>query len=155
MYVFRIAEGFALFLSEIVLKIVAIALALSIWSLFPVLISITSVFFRWQRKSKKVHMIVSFYLYFLSRVTDIEDKHPSQKEIPDLFFPVAQADVYECSTYAVVCRLKSSPTYTITSTGGLFSHPDYPGVTVTIPENAVAPDAPFTLELKVGVIKKA
>ena len=97
-------------------------------------------------------MIVSFY--FSSRVTDIEDEHPSQKEIPDLFFPVAQADVYECSTYAVVCRLKSSPTYTITSTGGLFSHPDYPGVMVTIPENAVAPESPFTLELKVCVFKK-
>ena len=154
MYVFRIAEGFALFLSEIVLKIVAIALALSIWSLFPVLISITSVFFRWQRKSKKVHMIVTSSLGFLS-VTGIDDEHLSLEDIPDLFFPVAQADINECSTYAVVCRLKSSPTYTITSAGGLFSHPDYPGVTVTIPENAVAPDAPFTLELKVGVIKKA
>ena len=97
-------------------------------------------------------MKVSFY--FSSRVTDIEDEHPSQKEIPDLFFPVAQADVYECSTYAVVCRLKCSPTYTITSTGGLFSHPDYPGVMVTIPENAVAPESPFTLELKVCVFKK-
>ena len=96
-------------------------------------------------------MIVTFYLYFLS-VTDVEDVHPSH--IPDLFFPVAQADITECSTYAVVCRLKSSPTYTVTSTGGLFSHPDYPGVTVTIPENAVAPESPFTLELKVGVIKK-
>ena len=99
-------------------------------------------------------MIVSFYLYFLSRVTDIEDEHPSKKDIPDLFFPVAQADVYECSTYAVVCRLKCSPTYTITSTGGLFSHPDYPGVMVIFPENAVAPESSFTLELKVGVFKK-
>ena len=99
-------------------------------------------------------MIVSFYLYFLSRVTDIEDERPSHKDIPDLFFPVAQADIYECSTYAVVCRLKPSPTYTITSTGGLFSHPDYPGVTVAIPENAVAPESPFSLELKVGVTKK-
>ena len=98
-------------------------------------------------------MIVTFYLYFLS-VTDIEDEHPSQKDIPDLFFPFAQADIYECSTYAVVCRLKSSPTYTITPTGGLFSHPDYPGVMVTIPENAVAPESPFTLELKVGLFKK-
>ena len=95
-------------------------------------------------------MIVS--LYFLS-VTDIEAERPSHKDIPDLFFPVAQADINECSTYAVVCRLKSSPPYTITSTGGLFIHPDYPGVTVTIPENAVAPESPFTLELKVGVIQ--
>ena len=99
-------------------------------------------------------MIVTFYFIFFLSVTDIEDEYPSHKDIPDLFFPVAQADITECSTYAVVCRLKSSPTYTITSTGGLFSHPDYPGVTVTIPENAVAPESQFTLELTVGVIKK-
>ena len=86
-------------------------------------------------------------------VTDIEDGRPSHKDIPDLLFPVAQADINECSTYAVVYRLKSSPPYTITSTGGLFIHPDYPGVTVTIPENAVAPESRFTLELRVGVIK--
>ena len=98
-------------------------------------------------------MIVTFYLYFLS-VTDMEDKRPSDKDIPDLLFPVAQADINECSTYVVVCRLKSSPNYTITSTGGLFSHPDYPGVTVTVPENAIAPESPFTLELKVGVMQK-
>ena len=54
----------------------------------------------------------------------------------------------------MVCRLKSSPTYSIISTGGLFIHPDYPGVTVTIPENAVAPESSFTLELKVGVIER-
>ena len=98
-------------------------------------------------------MILTFYLYFLS-VADIEDERPSHKDIPDLFFPVAQADINECSTYAVVCRLKSSPPYTITSTGGLLIHPDYPGVTVTVPENAVAPESPFILKLKVGVIKK-
>ena len=73
-------------------------------------------------------------------------------KIPDLFFPVAQADITECSTYAVVCRLKSSPTYIITSSGGSFSHLDYPGVTVIIPENAVAPTEKFPVELKVGVI---
>ena len=80
---------------------------------------------------------------------DFEDNHPSHMKITDFFFPVAQADISECSTYAVVCRLKASPTYTITSGGGSFSHPDFPGVTVTIPENAVAPKAKFSLELKV------
>ena len=80
---------------------------------------------------------------------DVEDNHPSHMKIPDVFFPVAQADISECSTYAVVCRLKASPTYTITSAGGSFSHPDFPGVTVTIPENAVAPNAKFPLELRV------
>ena len=90
-------------------------------------------------------------LYLLS-VTEIEDDFPSHVEIPDLFFPFAQADITECSTYAVVCRLKTSPTYTITSKGGSFSHPDYPGVKVTIPENAVASNAEFPLELKVGLM---
>ena len=80
---------------------------------------------------------------------DVEDNHPLHMKIPEFFFPVAQADISECSTYAVVCRLKSSPTYTITSAGGSFCHPDFPGVTVTIPENAVAPNAKFPLELKV------
>ena len=84
--------------------------------------------------------------------TEIEDDFPSHVEIPDLFFPFAQADIAECSTYAVVCRLKPSPTYTITSKGGSFSHPDYPGVKVTIPENAVASNAEFPLELKVGLM---
>ena len=80
---------------------------------------------------------------------DFEDNHPSHMKIPDFFFPVAQADISECSVYAVVCRLKASPTYTVTSGGGLFSHPDFPGVTVTIPENALALNAKFQLELKV------
>ena len=87
-------------------------------------------------------------------MTDIEAERPCHKDIPDLFFPVAEADINDCSTYAAVCRLKSSPNYTITSTGGLFSHPDYPGVTITIPKNAVASKSRFNLELKVGVIKK-
>ena len=90
-------------------------------------------------------------LYPLS-FTEIEDDFPSHVEIPDLFFPFAQADITECSTYAVVCRLKPSPTYTITYKGGSFSHPDYPGVKVTIPENAVASNAEFPLELKVGLM---
>ena len=98
----------------------------------------------------KESLYVLMKLYLLS-VPEIEHDSPSHMEKPDLFFPVAQGDITECSTYAVVCRLKASPTYTITSKGGSFSHPDYPGVTVTIPENAVAPNAEFPLELKVSL----
>ncbi|CAH3160968.1 unnamed protein product, partial [Porites lobata] len=75
---------------------------------------------------------------------DIEDEHLFQKDIPDPFFPVVQADITEGSTYAAVCRLKSSPTYTITPAGGSFSHPHYPGVMITFPENAVAPETAFS-----------
>ena len=65
---------------------------------------------------------------------------------------VLKFPITECSTYAVVCRLKSSLTYIITSSGGSCSHPDYPGVTVIIPDNAVAHTEKFPVELKVGVI---
>ena len=73
-------------------------------------------------------------------------------KILEFFFPVAQADITECSTYAVVSRLKASLTYIITSIGGSFSHPDDPEVIVTIPEKAVTPAAKFPVKLKVGVI---
>ena len=82
-------------------------------------------------------------------ITDIED-YPSLKEVEDLNLPVAHADISECSTYAVVCRLRSSPPFTITSFGGSFKHPDYPDVTITIPENAVPSGTEFSLQLQVG-----
>ena len=87
------------------------------------------------------------FSYVLS--TDVEDNFPSHHDTPDFFFPVAQADITECSTYAVICRLKSSPPYTITPNGGLFNHPDYPGVIINVPKKAVRPKAKFRLELKV------
>ena len=80
---------------------------------------------------------------------DFEENHPSHTKIPDFLFPVAQADISEYSTYAVVSRLKASPTYTITSSGGSLSHPDFPGVIISIPENAVAPNSKLPVQLKV------
>ena len=51
---------------------------------------------------------ITFYLFFFFlSVTVIGDERPSHKDVPALFFPIAQADIYECSTYAVVCRRKS------------------------------------------------
>ena len=85
-------------------------------------------------------------------VIDVESDYPSQEDIPTFFFPVAQTVITKGSTYAVVCRLKSSPTYTITCNGGSFSHPDFPGVTITIPENAVETEARYPLQLKVDMV---
>ena len=93
-----------------------------------------------------------YFNWYLILITEIEDVYPSHIEIPSVYFPLAEADITECSTYAVVCRLKASPTYTITSKGGSFSHPDHPGVIVTIPENAVASNTKCPLELKVRFI---
>ena len=85
-------------------------------------------------------------------ITDIEEEYPSAKDFPDFYFPVVQAEITECSTYAVVSRLKVSPSYTITSNGGSFSLPDYPSVSVTIPKKAVALKAKIPLQIKVGLL---
>ncbi len=85
-------------------------------------------------------------------MTDIEDEYPSAKDAPDFYFPVVQVEISEYSTYAVVCRLKSSPPYTITSNGGLFTLPDYPSVRVNIPKKAVAAKTKIPLQIKVGLL---
>ena len=90
-----------------------------------------------------------YFVVFHVMFTDIEDDSPFHDGTSDFFFPVAQADITECSTYAVVCRLKPSPPYTITPNGGSFNHPDYPGVIINVPKKAVRPKAKFPLELKV------
>ena len=54
---------------------------------------------------------VLLVFFFLPSVTVIGDERLSHKDIPALFFPIAQADIYEFSTYAVVCRRKSFWTY--------------------------------------------
>ena len=87
-------------------------------------------------------------------MTDIEDEYPSAKDVPDFHFPIVQAEIPECSTYALVCRLKSSPPYNITSNGGSFNLPEYPDVCVTIPKKAVAPKAKIPLQLKVDVFSR-
>ena len=86
--------------------------------------------------------------------TDFEDEYPSVKGAPDFCFPVVQAEITECSTYAVVCRLKSSPSYKITFNGGSFNLPDYPGVSVTIPKKAVGSKTNIPLQIKVSLLAK-
>ena len=61
-----------------------------------------------QNEQIPVHMEVVAHLPNML-ITDIEDDYPSLKDIPNFYFPVVQVDITKCSTYAVVCRLKSSP----------------------------------------------
>ncbi|XP_015775029.1 PREDICTED: uncharacterized protein LOC107353219 isoform X2 [Acropora digitifera] len=81
--------------------------------------------------------------------SDIEDDYPTTDKVPNFLFPVVQAGILECSTYAVVSRLKVSPTYTITVNGGTFGHPDYPQVAITVPKKAVGTKTKLSLQLKV------
>ncbi|XP_015775027.1 PREDICTED: uncharacterized protein LOC107353218 [Acropora digitifera] len=82
-------------------------------------------------------------------ISDIEDDYPSIDKVPHFLFPVVQAGILKCSTYAVVSRLKVSPTYTITVSGGTFVHPDYPQVAITVPNKAVGKKTKLPLQLKV------
>ena len=97
---------------------------------------------------------MSYFLFPNTLKTDIEDEYPSAKDVPDFYFPVVQVEITECSTYAVVCRLKSSPLYTITSNGGSFNLPDYPSVSVAIPKKAVSPKTKIPLQIKVSLLAK-
>ncbi|XP_044170022.1 uncharacterized protein LOC122954060 [Acropora millepora] len=82
-------------------------------------------------------------------ISDIEDDYPTTDKVPHFLFPVVEAGILECSTYAVVSRLKVSPTYTITVKGGTFGHPDYPQVAITVPKKAVGTKTKLPLQLKV------
>ena len=98
------------------------------------------------KEGSSLHLVCSFL------ITDFEEEYPSAKDVAGLQFPVAQAEIRGCSTYTVVCRLKSSPTYTITSNGGYFNLPEYPNVCVTIPKKAVASKAKISLQIKVSLL---
>ena len=83
-------------------------------------------------------------------ITDFDD-YPCPDNVP-YSFPVVLADITKCSTYAVVSRLKLSPTFTITVSGGTFVHPNYPEVTITVPQKAVTTKTRLSLELGVGCL---
>ena len=96
-------------------------------------------------------MLIICIFFFIILITDIEVKYPSAKDLRDFHFPFVQAEITECSTYAVVCRLKASTPYIITSNGGSLNLSDHPDVCVTIPMKAVAPDAKIPLQIKVHI----
>ena len=100
------------------------------------------------------HVLMKSYFNILhdnSMITDIEDDDPCPKNVR-YFFPMVRAGITKGSSYVVVSRLKLSPTSTITASGGTFFYPDYPQVTITVPENAVATETRFSLQLKVGYL---
>ena len=63
-----------------------------------------------------------------------------------MHFPVAEAEIEECSTFAVVYRLQTYKA-SFTSKSGKLSPPDFEGITVEWPRNATK--VTFELGLKV------
>ena len=58
-------------------------------------------------------------------------------DFPDYCLPVAETKITQCSTFAVVCRLKAHK-FTITSQPSTLSLPGFPLVKVHFPSNAVS-----------------
>ena len=81
-------------------------------------------------------------------ISDLEKAYGSI--FSDYLLPVAEIQITQCSTYAVVCRLKSN-VFTITSASSILSLPDYPLVRVLIPENAVRATEKLHVIVKVSV----
>ncbi|XP_044176229.1 uncharacterized protein LOC122959173 [Acropora millepora] len=84
----------------------------------------------------------------IRKVAELGDDYPCPNSVP-YSFPVVRAGITKCSTYAVVSRLKLSPTYTITVSGGTFAHPDYPQVSIIVPQKAVETETRLSLQLQV------
>ena len=105
------------------------------------------------RPSDFQYAVIKFLVTTLhdnSLITDTDD-YRCPNNVP-YSFRVVRAGITKCSTYAVVSRLKSSPTYTITVSGGTFVHPDYPQVAITVPQKAVETETKLPLQLKVGCV---
>ena len=77
------------------------------------------------------YLLIIIYLFIIS---DLEQAYGSN--FPDYLLPVAETKITQCSTFVVVCRLKSYM-FTVTSEFTRFSLPDYPLVKVIIPKNAI------------------
>ena len=84
-------------------------------------------------------------------ITDIEEDYLCPNNVP-YSFPMVRAGITKCSTYTLVSGLKLSPRYTITAIGGTIAHPDYPQVTIRVPQKAVKTETSFSLQVKVSCL---
>ena len=85
-------------------------------------------------------------------VSDLSKDLTSLSDIPDYLLPVAVSKITQCSTFAVVCRLKSYE-HTITSQGTELCFPDYPLVRVVFPPNAVEKEEELQVVVNVSLLR--
>ncbi|XP_044171363.1 uncharacterized protein LOC114948882 [Acropora millepora] len=74
--------------------------------------------------------------------TDIKEDWDLSGYAPDFSFPVAACKITQCSTFAVVCRLKSHR-HVVTSQESELVWPEIPLAKVTFPQNAVPQSESF------------
>ena len=71
--------------------------------------------------------------------------------IPEYFLPFAKFKITQCSTFGIICRLKSND-FTITSEGKVLSLPEFPLFSVSVPENAIKRGEQLRFIVKVSFI---
>ena len=81
--------------------------------------------------------------------TDIEGDYEKPEDVPDYRFPVAEAEIANCSTFAVVYRLHKYK-YEISSKGRTLAPDDFDGISVVFPR--LATRTTFNLGLTVRVV---
>ena len=89
-------------------------------------------------------LITEFFLF----LSDIKEDYDISGYVPDFPFPVAACKVTQCSTFAVVCRLKSHR-HVVTSQESELVWPEFPLAKVSFPQNAVPPEESFEVTAKV------
>ena len=90
-----------------------------------------------------------FNLHCVPSFSDIKGV-ASASDIPDYLLPVAETKITQCSTFVVVCRLKSYK-YTVTSEGSDLWLPEYPFVRIVIPKNAIQKAEELQVTVKVSI----
>ena len=92
------------------------------------------------------YLFIILFIYYSFIISDLEQAYG--RNFPDYLLPVAETKITQCSTFVVVCRLKSYM-FTVTSESTRFSLPDYPLVKVIIPENAIHSTQKLQVTVKV------
>ena len=92
-------------------------------------------------------MFDNLTFFFLS---DIKEDYDLSGYVPDFSFPVAACKISQCSTFAVVCRLKSRR-HVVTSHESELIWPEFPLAKVTFPQNAVPQEESLEVTAKVGM----
>lgn len=73
--------------------------------------------------------------------------------MPDWMFPFAEAEITDCSSFAVIWRLKSFTFYTSPSQATEFTCTvtEFPGLCVTIPRSSLPTSEDFSVTIRVNI----
>ncbi|XP_068704314.1 uncharacterized protein [Montipora foliosa] len=84
---------------------------------------------------------------------DIKGDYAGSGDVPDFLFPVAISKITQCSTFVVVCRLRSHR-HIITSQESKLVWPEFPLARISFPQNAVPHDESVEIIVKLQEVSQ-